>query len=87
MKKFETSLTNFLLILVLIFFGVGIKLLSTISNQLGHIYINVDKMTSNTYATVLELERDRVNKAWTKEEWKSVDTYYENLWEISTGKK
>lgn len=87
MKKFETSLTNFLLILILIFLGIVINLLSTINNQLGYIYIDADKTTSNTYAIILELERDKVNKAWTPEEWKKVDTYYENLWKISTSKK
>ena len=87
MKKFEISVTNFLLFLVLIFLGIGINLLSIINNQLGHIYIDVDKVTSNTYATLLELERGKADKAWTQEEWKKVDTYYENLWKISTGKK
>ena len=87
MKKFETSLTNFLLFLVLIFLGVGINILSTISNQLGYIYIDVDKTTSNTSAAVLELQRDKVDKIWTQEEWKKVNTYYENLWKISTSKK
>lgn len=87
MKNFETSLTNFLLILILIFIGVGINLLTNINRTLGYIYVDIDKTASNTYATLMEIERDKTDKVWTKEEYKKVDAYYDNLWKIMTSGK
>ena len=82
MKKFETSLTNFLLILILIFIGVGLNILSGINEKLGYIHSVTTSIDNSTYATMYEIERNNLNRNWNEDEYKQVNTYISNFWDF-----
>ena len=81
-EKFKTSLTNFLLILILIFLGIVMNLLSNINENLGHIHSVTSSIDNSTYAALYEMERNNLNKNWNEDEYKQVNTYISNFWKF-----
>ena len=79
-EKFKTSLTNFLLILIVIFLGVGLNILSGINEKLSYIHSVTTSIDNSAYTTMYEIERNNLNKNWKEDEYKQVNTYISNFW-------
>ena len=75
MKIFEISLTNFLLILIVIFLGVLI-------NQVQSIDENINTIANNTYANLCNVERNNINNRWTEKEYKQIRENLDILWKL-----
>ena len=82
MKNFETSLTNFLIIIIIVFLVIGINMLSDINREINIISNNINTITNNTYATLCNAERRNENNVWTEEKYKKVRTNLDVLWKL-----